>query len=162
MKQIYFSSSNFQLNIIRIFGFTIVELMIVLAIVGLLAMIAVPTYQNYVERVDADDTAKDLIAIQFSIDDFELTYGNLPISLTDIGMDNMKDPWGNPYVYANHAAILPGARRKDQALVPINSDYDLYSKGKDGVSSPPLTANPSKDDIVRGRDGGFIGKATEF
>lgn len=162
MKRNCISISRLQLSKIHIFGFTIVELMIALAIVGLLAMIAVPTYQNYVERVEASDTVKDLITIQLAIDDFELTFGNLPNSLADIGMNNMEDPWGNLYVYANHAAIPPGFRRKDHSLVPINSDYDLYSTGEDGASAPPLTANSSKDDIVRGRDGGFIGKATEY
>lgn len=162
MKRKCISVSKLHLSNVRIFGFTIVELMITLAIVGLLAMIAVPAYENYAERVEANDTVKDLIAIQLAIDDFVLTFGNLPNSLADIGMNNMEDPWGNPYVYANHAAIPPGHRRKDHSLVPINSDYDLYSTGEDGASAPPLTANPSKDDIVRGRDGGFIGKATEY
>jgi general secretion pathway protein G len=96
------------------------------------------------------------------ITDFELTTGNLPNSLTDIGMDGMQDPWGNPYVYANHGSIPPGLRRKDGSLVPINSDYDLYSKGEDGLSSPPLTANNSRDDIVRARNGEFFGKASEY
>ena len=162
MKRKCISVSKLHLINVRIFGFTIVELMIALAIVGLLAMIAVPAYENYAERVEANDTVKDLTVIQLAIDDFELTFGNLPNSLADIGMNNMKDPWGNPYVYGNHAAIPPGHRRKDHSLVPINSDYDLYSTGEDGASSPPLTANPSKDDIVRGRDGGFIGKATDY
>ena len=71
-------------------------------------------------------------------------------------MNGMEDPWGNPYVYANHDVVPPGHRRKDHSLVPINSDYDLYSKGEDGASAPPLTANSSKDDIIRGRDGGLL------
>jgi len=147
---------------IRIYGFTLVELMIALAIAGLIMMVAVPAYQDYSKRVEADKAEKDLIVIQFAIDDFELTTGNLPNSLTDIGMNGMEDPWGNPYVYANHDVVPPGHRRKDHSLVPINSDYDLYSKGEDGASAPPLTANSSKDDIIRGRDGGFVGIAEEY
>ncbi len=52
--------------------------------------------------------------------------------------------------------------RKDRFLVPINSDYDLYSKGKNGDSVPPLTAPQSRDDIVRAADGSFVGIASEF
>ncbi|MFQ5988854.1 MAG: hypothetical protein ACE5K9_02950 [Candidatus Methylomirabilales bacterium] len=52
--------------------------------------------------------------------------------------------------------------RKDQFLVPLNSDYDLYSKGKDGQSQPPLTAQARRDDIVRANDGGFVGLAPEY
>lgn len=147
---------------IHIYGFTIVELMIALAIAGIIMMFAVPAYQDYTARVNDEQAEKDLIVIQLTIDDYELTNGNLPNSLTDIGMNNMEDPWGNPYVYANHNVVPPGHRRKDHSLVPINSDYDLYSKGEDGSSAWPLTANASKDDIIRGRDGGYIGKAEEY
>ena len=55
-----------------------------------------------------------------------------------------------------------GEVRKDRNLVPINTDYDLYSAGPDGNSVPPLTAAASRDDIVRANDGRFIGKAEEY
>ena len=76
----------------------------------------------------------------------------------------MLDPWGRPYVYNKFPPgrrVPPGARR-DRFLVPINSTFDLYSMGKDGRSNPPLQGGPSRDDIVRGNDGGFIGLATKF
>jgi general secretion pathway protein G len=52
--------------------------------------------------------------------------------------------------------------RKDRNLVPINSDYDLYSMGPDGESMPPLTAARSRDDIVRANNGGFVGTAEAY
>jgi general secretion pathway protein G len=52
--------------------------------------------------------------------------------------------------------------RKDKNLVPINSEYDLYSVGPDGDSVPPLTAQPSRDDIVMANDGKFIGLASDY
>ena len=55
-----------------------------------------------------------------------------------------------------------GKLRKDKNLVPINSDYDFYSMGSDGKSFPPLTANDSRDDIVRGRNGAYFGPASEY
>lgn len=151
-----------QPQVLKMIGFTIVELIIAVAIVGVILTVAVPSYQNYKDRMSKDDAIKDLTIIQFAIDDYELTHGVLPNTLADIGMDGMEDPWGNPYVYANHGVVPPGHRRKDHSLVPINSDYDLYSMGEDGSSVPPLTATASKDDIVRGRDGGFIGEATDY
>ncbi|QMU60498.1 MAG: prepilin-type N-terminal cleavage/methylation domain-containing protein [Gammaproteobacteria bacterium] len=162
MKQIIKIGHNLRMRKIRINGFTIVELMIALAIAGIIMMVAVPTYQDYTTRVEDGRAEKDLVVIQFTIEDYELSYGSLPNSLADIGMDGMKDPWDNPYVYANHDVVPPGHRRKDHSLVPINSDYDLYSKGEDGRSAWPLTANHSKDDIIRGRDGGFVGKAEDY
>lgn len=55
-----------------------------------------------------------------------------------------------------------GTPRKDRFLHPINSDYDLYSMGKDGESVEPLTAQKSHDDIIRANDGSFVGLAVEF
>jgi general secretion pathway protein G len=88
---------------------------------------------------------------------------NLPLSLADVGMGNLLDPYGNPYEYLNFATAKgKGSFRKDRFLVPINSDYDLYSKGQDGDSVAPLTAAKSRDDIIRANDGGFIGLASQY
>jgi hypothetical protein len=56
----------------------------------------------------------------------------------------------------------PSQPRKDRFLHPINSDYDLYSMGKDGESVEPLTAQKSHDDVIRANDGSFVGLAVEF
>ena len=47
-------------------------------------------------------------------------------------------------------------------MVPVNSDFDLYSMGPDGDSRAPFTAKASRDDIVRASNGGFIGPVSEF
>jgi general secretion pathway protein G len=44
----------------------------------------------------------------------------------------------------------------------LNSDFDLYSKGRDRDSKLPLTAEASRDDIVRANNGGFIGLAKNY
>ncbi len=60
-------------------------------------------------------------------------------------------------------ALAPGPRpRKDKQLHPINSDYDLYSVGKDGETVAPLTAKKSWDDVIRAADGAYIGLAKGF
>jgi general secretion pathway protein G len=46
--------------------------------------------------------------------------------------------------------------------VPINSDYDLYSLGADGESRPQLHSAVSRDDVIRARDGGYVGLAENF
>ena len=143
-------------------GFTIIELMIVLAIVGLLAMVALPSYQDYAKRVDISTAETDLGVIGLTITDFQLSNGSLPASLASIGMSGKTDPWGNPYQYINHDTSPPGHRRKDKNLVPINSDYDLYSMGEDGSSVAPLTAEASRDDIVRANNGKYVGLAEKY
>jgi general secretion pathway protein G len=65
-------------------------------------------------------------------------------------------------LFAMTVAGLQGTLRKDRNLVPINSDYDLYSLGPDGETRPPLTAGPSRDDIARAADGSFVGSVVGF
>ena len=52
--------------------------------------------------------------------------------------------------------------RKDRFLVPINSDFDLYSMGADGETKATLQNKVSRDDIIRASDGGFYGIAENF
>ena len=76
---------------------------------------------------------------------------------------DLKDPWGNNYQYLNIETTTGlGKMRKDRFLVPLNTDFDLYSMGKDGDSQSPLTAEVSHDDIIRANDGEYIGIASEY
>ena len=129
---------------------------------AMLAAIAVPSYTSYVDRLNNQTAINDIAIISQAIERY---YGNnwrLPASLADISQDSRLDPWGHPYQYLNFAFANRGQMRKDRNLVPINSDYDLYSMGKDGSSVPPLTAKVSRDDIVRAGDGGFVGLASDY
>jgi general secretion pathway protein G len=143
-------------------GWTLVELMIVLAIIATLAAIALPLYTNVQERARVARATADIRILDSEIGVFQAAKGRLPTSLAEIGRDTLKDPWGNPYEYLEFAAGPSGLVRKDHALHPLNSAYDLYSKGKDGQSQPPLTASASRDDIIRANDGGYIGPASGY
>ncbi|MCP5243026.1 MAG: prepilin-type N-terminal cleavage/methylation domain-containing protein [Burkholderiales bacterium] len=158
-------------------GFALIELLVVLAIIGVLATIAGPIYSDYVERVRVAQAIRDIGAISKSITIYGMSNGDqYPDSLAVIGMDAMLDPWDNPYQYLNLTAskdgngngkgkgkdVNVGKARKDHNLVPINSDFDLYSMGKDGASVSPLTAKASRDDIVRANNGRFIGRASDY
>jgi general secretion pathway protein G len=148
-------------------GFTLVELMIVLAIVAVLAAVAMPAYGNYVDRVHIGLAIGDIGEISRRIKQYQLESGTLPADLSAVGAETRRDPWGNPYAYVNLQADSKSKSnasiaRKNKNLVPINSDYDLYSIGKDGKSKLPLTAKDSRDDIVRANDGSFVGLASAF
>jgi len=142
---------------------TLLELMLVMVMVGILMAIGYAGYQRVVERMRVSRAIGDIGEIQLTLDKFELNRGALPDSLADIGMDARLDPWGAPYQYLNIATVMGlGDVRKDRNLVPINTDFDLYSMGPDGASVPPLTAAASRDDIVRANDGTFVGKAEDY
>jgi len=144
-------------------GLTIVELLVAMAIIGVLAGIAIPLYAGYVENTRVQNAMQDIRAISLVIDQYEIDNNSLPNSLADVNYANFLDPWGNPYQYLNiQTAKNKGQCRKDRFVVPINSDYDLYSMGKDGKSVPPLTAKDSRDDIIRANDGAYIGPASGY
>ena len=143
-------------------GITVIELMVVIAIVGLLATVALPAYQDYIKRAEINQATTDIQSIAILIINYQLSNNELPADLSTIKMDSWEDPWGNPYEYVNHDTAPPGHRRKDKNLVPINNDFDIYSSGEDGKSSPPLTAKHSRDDIVRANNGGFVGLAEKY
>jgi general secretion pathway protein G len=141
-------------------GFTLLELLVTITIVGVLAGLAVPLYVSHLDKAKVARAIAEIRYIEKTIDSHETTYGTLPNTLSEIGAGGLVDPWGKPYEYFNLSA--GNQPRKDRFLVPINSDYDLYSKGKNGESVQPLTAPQSLDDIVRASNGTFVGLASEF
>jgi len=133
------------------------------AILGVLISIALPKYEDYRERARVAQAVIDIGGLQTQINHFIDDNRTPPNDLAQIGQGGKIDPWGNPYQYVNLATVNgKGKARKNRSLVPINSDYDLYSMGKDGASTGPLTAKASRDDVVRANDGRFIGLAKDY
>jgi general secretion pathway protein G len=144
-------------------GFTFVEVLLVLVIAGVLVAIAIPSFQNYIERARVGETVVDVGDIATRIKQHEMSKGALPDALADVGLNDKRDAWGRPYEYLNLRNMKGnGKARKDKKLAPLNSDFDLYSVGPDGISADSLANKASRDDIVRARDGRFIGLAIEF
>ena len=67
-------------------GFTLIELMIVVAIVGILAAIALPAYQDYVVRSKMSEAEAAIAACKTSVSEYTSTHaGSLPVAVTDAG-----------------------------------------------------------------------------
>lgn len=145
-------------------GFTLIEILLVCMIMATIAGIAIPAYAEAVNSARIAKAISDVRAHGHSIQFHYILTGALPATLAEAGVTVLNDPWGRPYQYLPFPAGNPkiAGSRKDHNLVPINSDFDLYSMGRDGASVPPLTAAPSRDDIVRANDGSFIGLASTF
>jgi general secretion pathway protein G len=142
-------------------GFSLVELLAVIAIMGLLASLALPPLQEAREQAKIVRTIGDIKAIQTDIEGLS----TLPPDLAAIGRSGLLDPWGRPYVYYRFPPPpppIPPPARRDRFLVPINSEYDLYSLGPDGASAPALQSAWGRDDIVRANDGGWVGVAWKY
>jgi general secretion pathway protein G len=148
---------------IRRQGFTAFEVMLVLAIIGIIIAIAVPAFQSYIERGRRAQAIMDLQEMSDSFRNLDKTTGVLPATLAATAFSSRLDPWGRSYAYLNlRTGTGNGIQRKDKKLAPLNSDFDLYSVGPDGITANSLLNAASRDDIVRARDGGFIGTAEEF
>jgi general secretion pathway protein G len=124
---------NRQLSIRR--GFTLIELMIVVVILGMLATIVMPKVLDKPEQARRTKAKVDVRAIQSALALFKTDTGRFPTTseglqalVADPGLRGYGkeaylervpvDPWGNRYVY-----LCPGTHSKD---------YDLQSFGKDG------------------------------
>jgi len=144
-------------------GFTIVELLVTVAIIFTIAAIAVPRYFSAIDEAKIAKAVADLRTIGTSIVGYEVVNRQYPTTLADVGYGETLDPWGQPYHHTNFANVNgKGAMRKDRFLVPINTFFDLYSIGKDGKSVPPLTASASQDDIIWANDGDFVCLASDY
>ncbi len=151
-------------------AFTLVEVLLIVAIIGTLLALVIPSYTNLLEKSRANRAISDIAKISQKLDEFLTDHGALPETLNELLQHtkplNLTDPWGNPYEYlvilGQDKSDIQGIWRKDRFMVPINSDYDLYSKGEDGESQAPLTAQASWDDVIRANDGAFIGLAHEY
>lgn len=107
-------------------GLTLVELLMVIAVTGVLFGLAATGWAGYRDRVHNKTAVDHVISISVVLDSYIADTGAPPASLAAIGRAGLKDPWGNPYQYADLTTMKgKGKARKDHSLVPLNSDYDL-------------------------------------
>ena len=146
-------------------GFTLIELVIVVAVGALLAAIAVPAFNAYKRKLENAQAITDITKLEAQIERYRTTHINaLPDALTDLGITIPSDPWGQAYVYTpiEGKTVNPSMVRWDKNLKPINADYDLYSIGPDGQSKQKITHKDSLDDIIRANGGAYVGLASEY
>ena len=116
-------------------GFTLIEILLVVVIIGMLAGIAAVSVPKHLEKARRSKAAADISSVSMAIQSFYMEEGHYPPNLDVLSSGNdpylekglPKDPWGQPYQYA-----FPGAHHQPK--------FDLYSYGADST--------PSGDDIV--------------
>jgi general secretion pathway protein G len=116
-------------------GFTLLELLVVVVIIGLLAGLVAPRYFGQVGKSEVNVAKAQLDALEKALDQYRLDTGHYPS--TEVGLDALinrpadepkwngpylrksvpLDPWGKPYMYR-----VPGQK----------GDFDVLSYGKDG------------------------------
>ena len=144
-------------------GFTLIEILLIVAVIAILAQFAVSSYASYVERARVGQAVQDIATLSLVISQYRQDAGVYPSNLDEVGNGSLRDPWGRPYQYLNLSEKDAAANsRRDRNLNPINTDFDLYSLGKDGVSKKQVTNQDSLDDVIRANDGAFIDIASKF
>jgi general secretion pathway protein G len=141
-------------------GFTLVELLVCVVILGVLATMVVPAFSSLVNNAKISRCKSELRNLEKDVIAYFIDRGVMPNDLTVINRGTLRDPWGHLYQYANFANGDPP--RLNQFLLNLNSEFDLFSVGKDGLSQQNITDANSLDDIVRAGDGGWVGLAENY
>lgn len=132
------------------------------AIIVTIAGIAVPIYTTAIDIARTTRAIGDIRTLEKEIMLYTLSNRRVPSTLEELGRGEVSDPWGTRYQYTSVVDPRGKGMRKNRFLHPLNSDYDLYSMGKDMETNLALTAGPARDDIVRANDGSFVGLATDY
>jgi len=150
----------------RVRALTLVELLLAISILGTLSAIAVPTYNNYIDKARNSTAMTDIREMELGIVRFQAERGRLPDPLAEAGLPTQLDPWGSPYQYTRMQGLskkeMDAKCRWNKFEKPLNEDFDLYSMGKDGKTKPKTTHKDSHDDIIRANGGAYIGLASEY
>lgn len=90
-------------------GFTLIELMIVVAIVGILAAIAIPAYQDYIARSKVSEGLASLAEAKTTVAEYYSTNGTLAASAVSIGIDTGRTtPYTSGMTWSNAAQPVVG------------------------------------------------------
>lgn len=114
-------------------GFSLIELLVVLVILGMIAGLVVPNIMQRGEDARVRAAQTEIQRLSMAVDEFYLDTGRAPTSLREllerpssvsnwngpyVNESNLNDPWGRPYIYR-----YPGQNRS----------FDISSEGADGA-----------------------------
>ncbi|MDR6498989.1 general secretion pathway protein G [Burkholderia ambifaria] len=116
-------------------GFTLLELLVVMVIIGLLAGLVAPRYFEQVGKSNVKIARAQIVSLGQALDQYRLDVGVYPT--TEEGLDALVNKpqsaprWSGPYLQ-KAVPVDPWDRPYQYRSPGEHGDYDLYSLGKDG------------------------------
>ena len=108
-------------------GFTLIELMIVVAIIGILAAVAIPQYQNYVARAQVSEALSLASGAKVAVAEYFNTNGTFPADNSTAGLTEPTDFKGN-WVESVTVSVVGG----NALITALFSSTDAHSKLQGG------------------------------
>ena len=133
----------------KVFGYTLLELMVVIAILGIIAAFAIPSYQNYIEKANLAEAKQQMLSFRQSVEAQKLV--NPRASLADILRDTTNVPALNSTQKYTFSRMIENKKMYLQAVPKINghkygiwidSDSSVYRcKGLTGSETATKQSN---------------------
>jgi len=118
-------------------GFTLVELLVVLAILGLVAAVATPQVLKYLAKAKTDTARIDIKGIGVALDLFLLETGHYPSEQEGLAVlverPNGGGEWHGPYLKAKRVPLDPWGRPYIYRFPGQHGEYDLFTFGADNA-----------------------------
>ncbi|EMT0112870.1 pilin [Neisseria gonorrhoeae] len=141
-------------------GFTLIELMIVIAIVGILAAVALPAYQDYTARAQVSEAILLAEGQKSAVTEYYLNHGEWPEDNTSAGVASPADKIKGKYV--QKVEVAKGVVTAEMASTGVNKEIkdkklSLWAKRQDGsvkwFCGQPVTRGAGNADDVAKDDG---------